>query len=274
MNDHIVYQIQDNLPRVTLANIVDIRPPYVHFKRQPCEYILYYMISGEMAINQGDTEYTLRENEYIILDPRLVHVGRKSTVGRFLYIHFKGTLIDRNESFESCANILPAYRKISSRDTHVKLLAQADEVINAMRKNTSLAQSFANVGLFKILLLLSMDYTYSKRLLSIDVKGKIRDVIPRIISYLETDYNTEITGEILEDKFNFHFDYMNRQFSKWTGKTIFNYLTDVRIDQARQLLSTGYYSTKEVAGMTGFKDVSYFSKVFKKETGTTPGKWT
>ncbi|MCQ2519976.1 MAG: AraC family transcriptional regulator [Lachnospiraceae bacterium] len=271
----LIYEITNELPQVTLANIVDIKPPYVHFKRKANEYILYYVISGEMYITQGDHNYVLKEHEFIILDPAFVHVGYKSSVAKFCYIHFTGTLkkLGTELPADFAGISISGYHSVNARECHVNVLSLAEDVIRSVRKDASLSKSMAAASLYKLLLVLAMDMQYGIRLQSIDVKGKIRDVIPQIVTYLDTRYSEDITGASLEAEFNFHFDYMNRQFSKWTGFTIFNYLTHVRITQASQLLSTGYYSTKEVAAMTGFKDVSYFSKVFKKETGTTPGKW-
>lgn len=270
-----VYEITKELPNVSLANIVDIKPPYVHFKRKANEYIMYYVISGEMYLTQGEHNYVIKEHEFIILDPSLVHVGYKSSVAKFCYIHFTGTLNKIGDDIPDNYDGIPiiGHHSVNARECHVNVLSLAEDIIRSVRKDTPLSNAMASASLYKLLLVLAMDMQYGLRLQNIDVKGKIRDVIPQIVTYLDTRYSEDITGASLESEFNFHFDYMNRQFSKWTGYTIFNYLTHVRITQASQLLSTGYYSTKEVAAMTGFKDVSYFSKVFKKETGTTPGKW-
>ena len=51
------------------------------------------------------------------------------------------------------------------------------------------------------------------------------------------------------------------------------YLTERRVEQAKSMLETGGLTVTEVAELCGFSDVYYFSKVFKRETGVTPGKW-
>ena len=57
------------------------------------------------------------------------------------------------------------------------------------------------------------------------------------------------------------------------GVTPNRYLIAKKIDYAKQLLSIGYLPISEVADMAGFSDVYYFSKLFKQETGATPGNY-
>jgi len=53
-----------------------------------------------------------------------------------------------------------------------------------------------------------------------------------------------------------------------------NYITFCKLEYAKSLLSSQLFSVSEVAEMSGFSDVCYFSKVFKKDVGLPPGKWT
>lgn len=68
-----------------------------------------------------------------------------------------------------------------------------------------------------------------------------------------------------------------RQFSKLFRNT-FNttpsrYIITRRVERAKQMLETNMFSVTNVAEKCGFSDVYYFSKVFKKETGVSPGKY-
>lgn len=64
--------------------------------------------------------------------------------------------------------------------------------------------------------------------------------------------------------------YLSHIFSETFGRTLTEYLTDVRVEYAKKLLAKPELSISEVAYESGFEDVSYFSRVFKKAEGITP----
>ena len=68
-------------------------------------------------------------------------------------------------------------------------------------------------------------------------------------------------------------DHLRKVFNKATGCTPLDYLTRLRIDQARHLLKLGGFSVKEVAVRVGFSDPYYFSRLFRKTTGQSPTEW-
>lgn len=51
------------------------------------------------------------------------------------------------------------------------------------------------------------------------------------------------------------------------------FLTHRRVEYAKQLLAAGSFSVSQIADLCGFRDIYYFSKVFKNETGLTPLQW-
>jgi len=67
--------------------------------------------------------------------------------------------------------------------------------------------------------------------------------------------------------------YMSRLFRKYTGLSFSNYLTRIRIEFAKQYLSSGKTMIKDAAALAGFKDQFYFSKVFKSYTGLSPSDY-
>lgn len=91
-----------------------------------------------------------------------------------------------------------------------------------------------------------------------------------LLDYLNNCYREPISGVLIEEQLGGNFDYLNRIFRQTTGKTIFQYLTEVRISHAKELLGTTSLKISQVSEKVGFSDESYFSKVFKKMTGMTP----
>jgi len=68
-------------------------------------------------------------------------------------------------------------------------------------------------------------------------------------------------------------DYLRRRFKQCFGCAPHVYLLQLRVDNAKQLLSEGNYTVAEAAYCSGFSDPLYFSRMFKKMTGVSPKQW-
>src|SRR5690554_2048093 len=64
--------------------------------------------------------------------------------------------------------------------------------------------------------------------------------------------------------------YLKKYFKKYFGRTIMNYITEARMQYARELIHTGKYNVSDVALLTGYKHPSHFTSVFKKHFGFKP----
>lgn len=67
--------------------------------------------------------------------------------------------------------------------------------------------------------------------------------------------------------------HLSKIFSQETSQTITEYLTQVRIGRAKELLKTTNNKTFEIAYQVGYNDPHYFSNIFKKTTGFTPKEY-
>ena len=67
--------------------------------------------------------------------------------------------------------------------------------------------------------------------------------------------------------------YFSVLFKKEVGTNFVDYLNQYRIDMAKKLLKDVRYNVNEVAGLVGFSDARYFSKMFKKNVGVKPTEY-
>lgn len=258
------------LPTITLSGIADIEPPYIHFRRTSADYIFYYILEGELWLSEEEEKYHLQENDYIFLEPGKEHVGYKSSACRFLYVHFKGDFVCRDSL---CKDIISVSK--TGQISHVSDIVTLNEAAAEFGNFTSLNKIYIDMvkscDFLKIMCIIARSSERVAINKNSEFGGKIGFLVPELINYLQNCYAEEITGETIEIRFNYNFDYLNRQFKKWTGQTIFHYLNGVRIEHAKSLILTQFYSMEEVAYRCGFHDTGYFYRVFKKYTKTTPG---
>lgn len=95
--------------------------------------------------------------------------------------------------------------------------------------------------------------------------------IMNCISYIHQNYSEDITLEAAARHVNLSKTYLSSLFRKETGAYFTNYINDLRIEKAKDMLLNT--KTINVALNVGFNDYKYFSKVFKKKTGYSPREW-
>lgn len=95
----------------------------------------------------------------------------------------------------------------------------------------------------------------------------------KALSYINENYCSEITLEDIAERIFMNATYFSDMFRKVVGRTFIDYLNDLRIQKAKLLLGISELRISEIADMVGFKEDSYFIRVFKKYTGMTPSEY-
>lgn len=96
----------------------------------------------------------------------------------------------------------------------------------------------------------------------------------KVLAYIQSNYMHRITVEELADLINMSDDNFYRVFKAVTGRTPIEYINLYRIRSAEKLLRHKELSVLEVAMHTGFENVSYFIKTFRRHMGCTPGEYS
>lgn len=107
-------------------------------------------------------------------------------------------------------------------------------------------------------------------------EGKLttKHIVEEIEQFLINNYDKSISQDMLATKFGFGPSYISRIFRKYKDTSPSEYLTRYRMSKAKQLISgRPEMLVRDVAGLVGYSDPYYFSKLFKKETGVWPSEY-
>lgn len=94
-------------------------------------------------------------------------------------------------------------------------------------------------------------------------------LIQSALEYIEGHFTENISLQEVADEIRISKNYLSDIFKKETGVTFINYVTNLRIERAKELLSDTDLRMYEVANAVGYNDYAYFSQIFKKHTGKT-----
>lgn len=98
-------------------------------------------------------------------------------------------------------------------------------------------------------------------------------VFQELLTYMQTHFQEKLVLKDLARQFHLNANYCCALFNKETGGSFSEYLSSIRMKEAKRLLSHTSLSLEEIAEQCGVLDYSYFNKVFKKYSGETPSQY-
>lgn len=281
----------DVLPKVNLVGFVSYKNPWIHFRRTTDEYLLYIIQSGELAIKEAEKIYHLKGGDVLLLEPGKEHVGLGKHVCDYYYIHFTHSDISGISTTDDEAYTLSPWKdgplQLENHNRypfqkcyHLPTTHHQNHIfqlLNDMRQlylQKNYNRGLTSLKLSEVFIRLSQYHTFSEDEKKSTSHMKAFRKVHDLLNYVHTNYNQKITSTDIEEQFNCNYDYINRQFKLVTGYTIIQYVNQIRIDHAKELLEVTNIDIGEIGYLTGFNDPYYFSKVFKKIEGISPSKWS
>lgn len=103
--------------------------------------------------------------------------------------------------------------------------------------------------------------------------SKTDKIVEAAKEYVRENYGEKLTLAAIASKIGISQGYLSSVFKKQTGGNLNDYINQMKIEKAKELLEKHEYMMYEISDMLGFENPYYFSKVFKKLTGITPSEY-
>ncbi|NOU64645.1 response regulator [Paenibacillus sp. LMG 31461] len=101
----------------------------------------------------------------------------------------------------------------------------------------------------------------------------MRQLVRKACEFLQAHYAEDLSITEMTNRFHISVSQFSLLFKKYTGQTFINYLTALRIQQAKLLLIEGNLRIYEIAESVGFNSLPHFNRVFKQNTGQSPNEY-
>lgn len=220
------------------------------------EFIL--IDKGEGRLLMDNKEYSLKKGDFLIISPGLMHTETSSPdnclgyyvlgVSNVRLDQIGGEVINTGLEFDVLYPIVEAiYKEALLKENGYLLMIES-----------------------LLLKLIAILIRKNRKLLILKQTEKIPTHALRAKSYIDSHYGEDINLDDLAKKVNLSKFHLSREFKKETGLSPMAYLAQIRIKEAKALLSDTDYSVLSVSISSGFSSPSYFSQSFRHLTGMSP----
>ena len=227
------------------------------------DYIEFQIITaGRGIVNFNGSEYWVERGDTFILSHFDCH--RVMGLGEGLRI---ATINVAHEFLDNkTANFLNTsgggvYCKISEEELE-HIIFECKKLKEDMSSKSQMVIHLSRIAISSIALALLRKNTIPS--------GNIPRKIQKITSYINKNFDKDISLENIAKEFETSANYLGKQFKNLLGITYNDYINRVRMRFACNLISSTDLSMKEIAHSAGYSSTEYFYSVFKKTIGVTP----
>lgn len=279
-----------------------VHEAWFHFPRIPNEYILFILNSGSLYLKEDDIFYELHSGDMLLLEPGHYHVGYKAAPVDFFFLHmpketfstiefkldaelkdfmlknwqnnFKASPFNY-ELYKSSKLFIPKTLRLTDKRLAQTIYMLMEEALKAYESRNIYYKYICSSKMLELLINISAQYLNVFLLANSEAEPYLKKDknIEEALFFLHNNYHKKIKSFDIECSLNRNFDYLNRSFKKQMGLSIFEYLTNYRINKAKEFLISTDKKAYEIAALTGFSNEYHFNRVFSQNVGMPPGKF-
>ncbi|MCH5461751.1 AraC family transcriptional regulator [Lactobacillus sp. LC28-10] len=240
-----------------------------HFGTKPHSHAFFeitLITKGDGQYIENGEEFILKKNSLIVTKPGQIHQIVSKSGLEMIYFAFS--------SDEVQVKLGEPVINLSSKDPLV-LTWQSLIYTALIFQESNSEEPLSVIQLAKSLIQLVLDRSNSTRETSqmLVAITEQTELLNKIKKYIRENIEKKLSIESIADHFFISKRQVFRLFQKYESYTCNNYIKQVRINDAADLIKTTKMSITDISDKVGFSSVHYFSKVFKDEMRDTPQKF-
>lgn len=238
-----------------------------HPTRRLSSHELIYVVRGTLSLQEENTRFDVHEGESLLLFPGREHKGLTTFDSdlKFYWLHFDFVkdvaIIQSQQNNPSIQLDIPQHCKVKDRETILTLFRLF--LYEQERGGNSLE-------LFLLLLLQEVCRAWPD---NVEPDGPGVALAYKARQLITTQFHLPLGATELAERLHCNADYLGRVFRLTFQMTLTDALHKQRVTAAEKLLLANTGNVADVARLTGFNDVAYFRRVFRKLLGITPAAY-
>ncbi len=238
-----------------ILSVLELRwQPRRAYTRGRSFHALSFRVEGDVVFEHQGQSHHVSTNELAFVPKDFDYTMHANTQEHVYVVHFEA-LPDVAMEFSSFTPADPAYYR-----EQMKLLHRIWK-----RKQTGYRFAAASV-FYSILEQLAKENAQKEN-------PSVTDKLSETLEYIHRHYaDSGLNVAALAEMYGTSTTYFRRIFKQSCGVLPLQYIQNLRLKRAEELLRSGYYTVAEAAFATGFSDPKYFSRFVKKEKGITPSE--
>ncbi|MBQ6876391.1 MAG: helix-turn-helix transcriptional regulator [Lachnospiraceae bacterium] len=224
----------------------------------PNEFVMVLVLDGETEYIVNHRKYIARKDDLVIFPPQIMRSGRTNPKNpwSFISIIFRMELDEDARAFFNKSILIWNDMK----DSAGKLFQDASKAWTGKNPLYRIKCNLLVTEILYKIILSEMPYHNVPHIKKLE---KTRN-------FIQENFRNELSIEELANSIDMSVSYFRRLFHEAYGYSPMQYIMDLRIENARDLLLSGEVNVTEAARLSGFEDIYYFSALFKRKTGFTP----
>lgn len=278
----MLYYDFKTMPEVVMTGKTAETRGWSHEGRSIDHNLVVFFHSGECVFDINGQIVKYKAGDIALVPKNTFYKPRTQAQCEYTFFHFDGTFTESEAPSKDNSQDLPEliYGKFHQSDFRLpfdfKMSVDGDEdgveLLLSKCVNAPLS-SGENVPLLLSTYFTELMICISKANFGSKKHYGYPKAVNNIISFIQENYRNKISLDDVCSSINVSKQYCMRVFKKHVGKTVADYLLEVRMKHALYLLRWTYMNVSETSNYLGFSDVAYFSKVFKKYYGVSPSTY-